>query len=505
MVEGHQCHRVVHAHKKVLLGQRFRAASPNGKFMDGAKAIDQQPLTRIECHGKNLFYFFGEGEGAVVLHAHFGMSGAFKTLPRGGSPPETTPNTRLLLTGERVVALLSAMIVQHGGLDLYEEKVAKLGPDPLREDADKERLWAVMQKSKKSIGQLLMDQTAVAGIGNIYRAEILFKAGVHPEEPGRLVSREGFELIWRHSVDLLQRGFKSGSILTVDADEAKILGPPWQRRYIYNHKSCGRCGSAISTWIIQARTCYACLTCQPLQAGTELNPERAKILAAATGTKVFNSHCAPEPPRADSNPRSKAAAALGRLTVAALKEKLKELNEPLDGKKAQLVERLATALQTATLATTVGEEEGESAAEVAAGANALMKAEAAALQPGTQGLGHIATAEEAALEKARAGEGRNVEHVALETEGTLGLAATQSKTGAKAAPRRAAARMVKAEAPAAELPALQASGKLTIRKRRTASVAGRSTRSKSAAQTAEARGIGLDVPYEWGNPETTER
>jgi hypothetical protein len=77
--------------------------------------------------------------------------------------------------------------------------------------------------------------------------------------------------------------------------------------------------------------------------------------------------------------------------------------------------------------------------------------------------------------------------------------------GAKAAPRRAAARMVKAEAPAAELPALQASGKLTIRKRRTASVAGRSTRSKSAAQTAEARGIGLDVPYEWGNPETTER
>ncbi len=57
-----------------------------------------------------------------------------------------------------------------------------------------------------------------------------WQAGVHPEEPGRLVSREGFELIWRHSVDLLQRGFKSGSILTVDADEAKVLGPPWQRR-----------------------------------------------------------------------------------------------------------------------------------------------------------------------------------------------------------------------------------------------------------------------------------
>ena len=48
----------------------------------GAKAIDQRVLARIEVHGKNLFYFFGEGPGAVVMHVHFGMSGAFKTLPR---------------------------------------------------------------------------------------------------------------------------------------------------------------------------------------------------------------------------------------------------------------------------------------------------------------------------------------------------------------------------------------------------------------------------------------
>lgn len=85
-------------------------------LLAGAKAIDQQPLNRIECHGKNLFYFFGEGDDTVVLHVHFGMSGAFRTLPRGDAPPETTPNTRLLLTGERIVALLSAMIVQHGSM-----------------------------------------------------------------------------------------------------------------------------------------------------------------------------------------------------------------------------------------------------------------------------------------------------------------------------------------------------------------------------------------------------
>ncbi len=59
--------------------------------------------------------------------------------------------------------------------DLYDEKRGKLGPDPLREDADKELLWERMQKSKAPVGRLLMDQDAVAGIGNIYRAEILYK------------------------------------------------------------------------------------------------------------------------------------------------------------------------------------------------------------------------------------------------------------------------------------------------------------------------------------------
>ena len=60
--------------------------------------------------------------------------------------------------------------------DLYDRLTAKLGPDPLREDADGELVWARMQASRKPVGLVLMDQSMVAGIGNIYRAEILFKA-----------------------------------------------------------------------------------------------------------------------------------------------------------------------------------------------------------------------------------------------------------------------------------------------------------------------------------------
>ena len=59
---------------------------------------------------------------------------------------------------------------------------------------------------------------------------------MHPEQPGNTVDREAFERIWRHSVLLLQRGFKEGSILTVDPAEAKILGPPWTRRLAHLFK-----------------------------------------------------------------------------------------------------------------------------------------------------------------------------------------------------------------------------------------------------------------------------
>ncbi|CAL5225951.1 g8750 [Coccomyxa viridis] len=550
MVEGHQCHRVGHAHRKQLMGQRFIAQSPNGRFTEGAQAINQQLLTRIEVHGKNLFYFFGEGDATVVLHIHFGMSGAFKTVARGDTLPEPKETTRLVLIGDDIVGQLSAMIVQHGGLDLYEEKKGNLGPDPLREDADKELLWERMHKSKASVGLLLMDQKAVAGIGNIYRAEILYKAKVHPEQPGYSVDRETFERIWFHSVDLLQRGFKSGSILTVDPEDAQKLGKPWTRRYIYNHKACGRCGTSVRTWDMSARTCYACEVCQPLQQGTILDAKRTKALSAARNSKVFDSHCAPEPV-ANMQPE--------QLTIAKLKDRLKELNLPLNGRKAELVERLKSALQSAeTLASeekVIGVEDAlENVAEAAAKMEGVPE-----LAPGTLHVGKIMSAKEAALEKAKAGEGRNVEHVALEDDATLALASAQqpkrrkrkqapeveqngaapkaTQTEQYAEPQRArrkgkqsaaAAKREPVEASAADADkseaaqpkrrakkaaaakqddglavepplAKAASGKLEMRQRRSARVAaGPALQGASGRARGISGGVGLDTPYDWG-------
>ena len=98
MVEGHGVHRVAASARRHLVGKRFTATSPNGRFAHGAEVIDAKELKRVEAIGKNLFYFFNESDGpeAHVMHVHFGMSGRFAThhaLPG----PDPTATTRLRL------------------------------------------------------------------------------------------------------------------------------------------------------------------------------------------------------------------------------------------------------------------------------------------------------------------------------------------------------------------------------------------------------------------------
>ena len=190
MVEGHSVHRVATRHRSKLVGKTFRASSPNARFAEGAALIDGKEFAGIEAVGKNLFAWFGNGADEVCVHVHFGMAGNWAVFD-AADEPETTATTRLRLAGHGVVSHLSAMTVAHGTRDgLYAEKRRKLGEDPLRDDADPERLWGKVAASKKSIGALVMDQSCFTGPGNIYRAEILFKAGVHPDRPGRSLSRD---------------------------------------------------------------------------------------------------------------------------------------------------------------------------------------------------------------------------------------------------------------------------------------------------------------------------
>lgn len=216
MVEGHQVARTAAAHRATLAGRRFRAESPNGRFADGAGSIDRRRLLDVQSVGKQLFYFFESAEKEEkerqVVAVHFGMSGRARVATLA-SEPERTPTTRLRLvelreeedgkvgggTAEKagdgeggggaldpLTLHVACMTLLHSPDEsLWRSKRASLGPDPLREDADPEAVFAAMlspRNAKKSLGLLLMSQEVVAGVGNIYRAEICHLSRVRKRE-----------------------------------------------------------------------------------------------------------------------------------------------------------------------------------------------------------------------------------------------------------------------------------------------------------------------------------
>ena len=328
------------------------------------------------------------------------MSGAWAVF---NSPveeePEVKSTTRLRLeeitsSKSKYITHLSAMTVQHGDLSLYSTKKASLGEDPLRSDANPNLLYDKIIKSKKSIGALIMDQSYFSGPGNIYRAEILFLAGVYPTVPGVELDRGSFDRIWDASVKLLRRGYDSGSILTVDPNVDPLVAARGERRYIYNKSTCARCGGRVSSWDMSGRTCYACESgkCQPKM-------KQIKAESAASSSTVqkqqhvpFISHCAPT----TLQQRLEQYGA-EKLTIAELRSVIEEMIAsgnsgvvlpPKSAKKSIHVDLLNILLSTKPPGTVT---------------------EAAASKPLPPPL---ISAQDAAREKATSGENRAVEHVA---------------------------------------------------------------------------------------------
>jgi endonuclease-8 len=137
--------------------------------------------------------------------------------------------------------------------------LARLGPDPLRND-DPRPAFDRISRSERAIGELLLDQAVIAGIGNVFRAEVLLCCGIHPGRPGRSLGEADLACVWDTATALMRRGVAEGRIVTVDGDTA---GGNGDGRYVYKQEACGRCGGAVSSWRLGPRTAYACEACQP--------------------------------------------------------------------------------------------------------------------------------------------------------------------------------------------------------------------------------------------------
>jgi endonuclease-8 len=266
MPEGNTIHRLARIHTRDFAGRRVRVSSPQGRFAKEAKRLEGRRFDRADAYGKHLFHHWS---GGLVVHVHLGMAGWF--YRHRGRAPEPRPTVRMrLATPEVVTDLIGPPTCELIPEFARRELLARLGPDPLRPDFDPGPAWETIRtRPRRTIGDALLDQRVLAGVGNIYRAEALFLIGVHPVRPSGSVSEAEWEALWRTVRRLMRRGVVEAEIRTVSKDEPRphpLSGRgPDDAFYVYRREVCRRCGSAIDEFPLSSRRMFACPRCQPMR------------------------------------------------------------------------------------------------------------------------------------------------------------------------------------------------------------------------------------------------
>jgi endonuclease VIII len=243
MPEGDALHRAARR-LQILVGQALEVETPNPRaaVKQLAPVLDGRRLESVEAVGKNLLLRF---DGGLVLRSHLRMKGRWRVLPRDaplfGSP-------WLVLRGDEHTAAL-----WHGPvLELDRGVARRLGPDILAEPPAFDAMLANLRRARQAwaVGEAVVDQRLVAGIGNMWKAEALWEARVSPWRPLGEVSDEQL----RAALEAAHRLMRSR------LDGAR------QSHRVYRRKGrpCPRCGDAVKSWPQGdgARMAYWCPTCQ---------------------------------------------------------------------------------------------------------------------------------------------------------------------------------------------------------------------------------------------------
>jgi endonuclease-8 len=265
MPEGDSLHRLAARLRPVFAGRSVTSLRARRIPDAAADELVGLEVLAVEAHGKNLLVKFAGGR--VVLHVHLRMNGrVFVERPRSAfwAPRrETTPDLRLEVKGASVVGrdlpVCRLLRAREG-----ERVIAELGPDLLGDVYDEEEaVRRLARLGELAIGPALLVQRVTAGIGNVYKSEVLFLEGVDPRAPVSSLETTTLRALLQRARVLLQRNVGPG------AGEARttrtaLRGP---RLWVYGRKGepCLRCGTAIEV-LRQGpeagRSTYFCPRCQ---------------------------------------------------------------------------------------------------------------------------------------------------------------------------------------------------------------------------------------------------
>lgn len=331
MPEGHSVHRIARQFDRNFVGRSVHALSPQGRFVEGAAELDTRTVARVRAVGKQMFLefsgdlwlrvhlgmygawdFAGEilvdptitsangrmgqtnqrgtdsrvmdsaGENSLTsigaprrARGHVRMSEQTRGFPDADDSPQWPPpvvgQVRLRLITELTCADLrgpTACALQDPSE--VAGTIAKLGPDPLVDDLveGEEQFVSVLRRKPTPIALLLMDQSVVSGIGNVYRAEILFRAGLNPHTPGRDLTESSARALWQDWARLLRIGVETGQMMTMDGLDPEgyrqAMANREDRHWVYHRTGlpCRVCGTAIALEELSGRKLYWCPNCQ---------------------------------------------------------------------------------------------------------------------------------------------------------------------------------------------------------------------------------------------------
>ena len=267
MPEGHTLHRLARQLSELFAGRPVQVSSPQGRFAVGAALVDGRVLDEVFSYGKHLFAVFG----ADTVHVHLGLYGTF--LSGTGAPPPARGALRMRWEGEGPdgagvwADLRGPTACEVLPVPEVDRILARLGPDPLRPRADGARAHRRIAGSRTPVGALLMDQSVLVGVGNVYRAELLFRHRVSPFRPGRQVDGGLWTAMWADLVTLMRSGVRMGRIVTTSpADRSRRSGAVRQddAHYVYRRTGlpCRVCGTGVRTQVMGGRNLYWCPVCQ---------------------------------------------------------------------------------------------------------------------------------------------------------------------------------------------------------------------------------------------------
>ncbi len=268
MPEGHTLRRLADELSAAFAGGPVRVSSPQGRFAADAALVDGQPVLGVVSAGKHLYIEF---PGDRFIHVHLGLIGKFDVRPVPAGPP--VGQVRLRLQNETAYAdLRGATACELVTGEQRKVVLGRLGPDPLDPDADPARAWDRIRRSRAPIGALLLDQAVFAGVGNVYRAEVLYRHRIHPLRPGRTLRVGQFRAIWDDLVELMHEGVRTGNIDTVRPEHTpEAMGrsprddPHGGEVYVYRRagQPCLVCGTRVRTQVLMGRNLFWCPRCQP--------------------------------------------------------------------------------------------------------------------------------------------------------------------------------------------------------------------------------------------------